>query len=60
MRYWSNQSQWPGERMPLPGENVTVNGNWTIIMDVDPAPCGFMQIDGEVIIEDKEDRNVTC
>ena len=60
MRYWSNQSQWPGERMPLPGENVTVNGNWTIIMDVNPAPCGFMQIDGEVIIEDKEDRNITC
>lgn len=46
--------------MPLPGENVTVNGNWTIIMDVDPAPCGFMQIDGDVIIEDKEDRNITC
>lgn len=39
---------------------MTVNGNWTIIMDVDPAPCGFMQIDGDVIIEDKEDRNITC
>jgi len=46
--------------MPLPGENVTVNGNWTIIMDVDPAPCQFLQIDGDVIIEDKADRNITC
>lgn len=60
VRYWSNATQWPEGRMPLPGENVTVNGNWTIIMDVDPAACGFMQIDGDVIIEDKADRNITC
>ena len=29
-------------------------------MDIDPAPCGLMQIDGDVIIEDKDDRNITC
>ena len=29
-------------------------------MDIDPAPCGFMQIDGDVIIEDRQDRNITC
>ena len=29
-------------------------------MDMDPAPCGNMTIDGDVIIEDKVDRNITC
>ena len=29
-------------------------------MDIDPAPCGLMEIDGDVIIQDKADRNITC
>ena len=29
-------------------------------MDVDPAPCHFMQIDGQVIIQDKADRKIEC
>jgi len=29
-------------------------------MDIDPARCEFMQIDGDVIIEDKADRNIQC
>jgi hypothetical protein len=29
-------------------------------MDVDPAPCGFMTIDGAVLIQDQRDINVTC
>ena len=28
-------------------------------MDVDPAPCEFMTIDGDVIIQDV-DKNITC
>jgi len=59
-RYWSNASQWPHGRMPLSGENVTVNCNWTIIMDVDPAVCEFLTIDGTVIISDISDRNIEC
>jgi hypothetical protein len=46
--------------LPTAGENVTVNGNWTIIMDIDPAPCEFMTIDGDVIIEDTQNRNIEC
>lgn len=37
--------------MPVDGENVTVNGNWTIIMDVNPAVAPLLTIDGDVIIE---------
>lgn len=58
MRYWSNVTQWPEGRLPAAGENVTVNGNWTIIMDIDPAACEFMTIDGDVIIEDTSDRKI--
>jgi G8 domain len=60
VRYWSNVSQWPEGRLPAAGENVSVNGNWTIIMDIDPAPCEFMTIDGDVIIEDIQDRKIEC
>ena len=30
VRLWSNQSQWPEQRLPVDGENVTIPGNWTI------------------------------
>ena len=60
MRYWSNASQWPDQRMPLPGEDVYVDCNWTVIMDMSPAPAGMIEIDGDVIIEDKMDINITC
>lgn len=46
--------------MPLPGENVTVNGSWTILMDVDPAACEFLTIDGTVIVPDTSDRTIEC
>jgi len=29
-------------------------------MDIDPAPANLMEIDGDVIIEDKENRYVSC
>ena len=38
LRLWSNATQWPEGRMPVAGENVSVNGNWTVLMDVNPAP----------------------
>lgn len=60
LRYWSNKTQWPNGELPQPGDNVTVNGNWTIIMDINPAQCEFLTIFGDVIIEDKLDINITC
>ena len=40
--------------MPGSGANVTVNGNWTVIMDVDPAPSTFLTIDGDVFVSDRD------
>ena len=50
VRIWSNVSQWPEGRLPTDGENVTIPGPWTILMDVDPAEFEFWHIDGDVII----------
>lgn len=52
IRLWSNVTQWPEGRLPLDGENVTINGNWTILMDISPAIIDFLLIDGDVIIPD--------
>lgn len=38
--------------MPLPGDNVTVNRSWTLIMDVQPAPIDHLKVDGDVIISE--------
>lgn len=47
---WSNESQWPNGVMPSDGDNVSIHGNWTIIMDVQPADMEFFYVDGDVII----------
>jgi hypothetical protein len=54
IRLWSNATQWPNGVMPAAGDNVTVNGNWTIIMDVDPAPIQYLTISGDVFIDNRD------
>lgn len=50
LRLWSNATQWPLGRLPAPGENVTIPGNWTIMMDMSPDPMEFFMVDGDIII----------
>ena len=52
VRLWSNASQWPEERVPIAGENVTIPGEWIIEIDIAPADMEFWHIDGEVRIPD--------
>ena len=44
----------------MAGENVTVHGSWTIILDMDPNPADYMIIDGAVIADDTRDINLTA
>lgn len=39
--------------MPNANDNITINGNWTIIMDVDPAPISYLTINGDVLVGDR-------
>jgi hypothetical protein len=55
VRKWSNTTQWPNGVLPADGDNVSINGNWTIIMDVNPPIMDYFEIEGDVIIEDTQD-----
>jgi hypothetical protein len=53
-RLWSNATQWPNEVLPQEGDNVTVSGNWTLIMDVSPPRLNNLTINGDVFVADKD------
>jgi hypothetical protein len=37
-----------------------VNGNWTVLLDIDPSPANYMVIDGTLIADDTRDVNITA
>ena len=54
MRLWSNATQWPGGVLPVAGDNVTVHGNWTMLMDMDTEVLSHLRIDGDLILSDQQ------
>ena len=60
IRDWSNATQWPGGVLPKDGDNITVNGNWTVMLDVDPAVLNNLTIDGRLVVNDTRDINITA
>jgi hypothetical protein len=54
IRVWSNTTQWPQGVLPSPGDNVTIPGEWTILMDMDPAFMNVFQVQGDVIVDDRD------
>jgi hypothetical protein len=59
-RLWSNASQWPNQTVPRAMDNVTINGNWTVLLDIDPAPINYLIIDGTLIADDTRDVNLNA
>lgn len=41
--------------MPNDGDNVTIPCEWTVLMDMNPARIAYLEINGDIIIEDKRD-----
>jgi hypothetical protein len=60
IRLWSNATQWPDGKIPKAGDNVTVNGSWIVLLDIDPEPANYMIIDGTVIADDTRDIFLTA
>lgn len=58
VRKWSNATQWPNGVVPVAGDNVTVKGEWRLLLDVDPAPINNFTIDGNLIIDDTRDVTI--
>jgi hypothetical protein len=46
--------------VPRAGDNVTINGNWTVKLNVDPAALNYLIIDGDVFADDTRDVNITA
>lgn len=46
--------------VPPPGADVVVNGNWTVLLDVDPNALNNLTIDGTLVADDTRDVNITA
>ena len=61
MRFWADVTNWPENRLPTAGENVTINGSWNMIMDIQPESIEFLQVDGNLFIsENIGDIHLIC
>jgi hypothetical protein len=60
VRKWSNATQWPNSVVPQAGDNVTVNGNWTVLLDIDPNPLNYLVVDGTLVADDSRNVNITA
>lgn len=54
MRVWSNKTQWPTGEIPAAGENVTIPGEWNLLIDMDPNPINFFEIQGDVYVDERD------
>jgi hypothetical protein len=46
--------------VPKANQNVTVPGEWILVLDMDPLPAAYMIIDGTLIADDTRDVNITA
>lgn len=60
VRYWSNASMWPNGSIPVAGQDVYINSNWTVLLDMDPNPIKYMIVDGALIADDTRDIYITA
>lgn len=60
VRKWSNATQWDNGVVPPTGSDVVVNGNWTVLLDIDPNVLNNLTIDGTLIADDSRDVNITA
>ena len=47
---------WPNGVLPQAGDSVYLDGNWTVLLDIDPPPLDDFIIDGTLFVDDT--RNV--
>lgn len=42
----------------MAGENVTIHGNWTMLLDINPEPLQQLVINGDLILDAQRNKNV--
>jgi G8 domain/Right handed beta helix region len=55
---WSNPANWPGGKLPQPGETVTIPADKNIVLDVNPPQLGGLMVTGKLSVDPKLDLNL--
>ena len=54
-RRWSVASDWPDNRVPLSGSNVTIQSSWKMYLDLPEVDVEKLDIQGRLKFEDSRD-----
>ena len=54
-RKWSQAEAWPSGKIPVAGENVTIPITDLVVLDMDTAALGNLEIQGQLLFADNQD-----
>ena len=56
---WSDRATWPGRKVPVAGDKVTIPEGKSVILDVSPPALGGLTINGKLTFADNADVELT-
>ena len=56
---WSDRATWPGRKVPVAGDKVTIPEGKSVILDVSPPALGGLTINGKLTFADNADVTLT-
>src|SRR5437763_13586001 len=56
---WSDPATWPGRKVPVAGDRVTIEKGKDVVLDVSPPPLGSLTIAGKLSFADNKDLELT-
>src|SRR5689334_16489508 len=56
---WSDPATWPGRKVPVAGDKVTIERSKDVVLDVSPPALGSLTINGKLSFADKKDLELT-
>ena len=56
---WSDPATWPGRKVPVAGDKVTIEKGKDVVLDVSPPALGSLIIEGKLSFADNKDLELT-
>ena len=56
---WSDPATWPGRKVPVAGDQVTIEKGKDVVLDVSPPALGSLTIDGKLSFANNRDLELT-
>src|SRR5438093_9019807 len=56
---WSDPATWPGRKVPVAGDKVTIEKGKDVVLDVSPPALGSLTIEGKLSFADNKDLELT-